>query len=153
MADVVSGAKERLQRALGGRAEPEAACVTLVAGSTIGEVLDAFGADPGQPPVDPAEVPFGIPTVAVVAVPGGVVAIEDNGFAGSAPVVLLIRRSLQRPETEPIPPAGVALRVLHHAANPDPFTAAGQALGSAHQTLRGADAAEFLAAALREARR
>ena len=332
MTDVVSSAKERLQRALRGRAEPEAACVTLVAGSTIGEVLDAFGADPGQPPVDPMEVPFGIPAVAVVAVSGGVVAIEDQGFGGAAPVVLrlasargraasmywnenadmalglaqagvvtgpgegiltgdlgddpevlalfdglgdpndrswlsdieirglvaaerftgvrvdappaeppggvhvvlarlddhvslprkaagllrireggddlheavlaaaperlrhlaawaarfvlvragidghralattmatldrpegpvlgpeadlLIRRSMQRPEAERIPPAGVALWVLYQAANPDPFTAAGQALKSAHRTLRGAEAAEFLAAALREAR-
>lgn len=332
MVDVVGAAKERLQRALRGRSEPEAACVTLVAGRTVGEVLDAFGAEPGRPAVDPSELPFGIPSVSLVAAPGGVVAIEDNGFAGAAPVVLrlasargraasmywnengdmalglaqagvvsgpgedvltgelgddpavlalfdglgdpdgddwlsdvevrglvaaerftgvrldvppaeppgavhvvlarlddhvsmprdaaellriraggdelhdavlaapperlrhlaawaarfvlvragvdghpalattmatldrpqgpvlgpdadlLIRRTLQRPESERIPPAGVALRVLHHAANPDPFTAAGQALRSAHGTLRGADAAEFLAAALREAR-
>lgn len=332
MTDVVGAARERLQRALRGRAEPGAACVTLVAGSTVEEVLDAFGAEPGRPAVDSSEVPFGIPAVAVLEVPGGVVAIEDNGFQGAAQVVLrlasargraasmywnenadmslglaqagvvagpgegvltgeldddpavlalfdglgdpdddswltdvevrglvaaerftgvrvdappaeppaavhvvlarlddhspmsrdaaellrirdggdelheallsagpeklrhlaawaarfvlaragvdghpalattmatldrlegpvlgreadlLIRRSVQRPDGERIPPAGRALRVLHQAANPDPFTAAGQALQYAHRTLRGADADAFLDAALREAR-
>jgi hypothetical protein len=332
MSDVVGAAKERLQRALRGRADQEAACVTLVAGSTVGEVLHAFGADPDRPPVDPSEVPSGIPAVAVAEVRGGVVAIEDNGFQGSAPVVLrlasargraasiywnqnadmalglaeagvvtgpgegiltgelgddpaelalfhglgdpdddswltdvevrglvaaerftgvrldappadpraavhvvlarlddhirlsrdamaflrvpgggddlqeavlgatpeklrhmaawaarlvlvragveghptlatamatlerlegpvlgreadlLIRRSLQRPDGERIPPAGPALRVLHLAANPDPFTAAIQALQYAQRTLRGADADAFVDAALREAR-
>lgn len=332
MTDILSAARERLQRALRGRADPGAACVTLVAGSTIDEVLHAFGAEPEHPAVDPSEVPFGIPAVAVAAVPGGVVAIEDNGFQGSAPAVLrlasargpaasmywnenadmalglaragvvtgpgegiltgelgddpavlalfhglgdpeddswltdvevrglvaaerftgvrldappadprgvvhvvlarlddhvplprdaaqlyriseggdelhravlvatpeklrhlaawaarfaleraavdrhpalattmatldrlegpvlgreadlLIRRSLQRAEIERIPPAGPALRVLHEAANPDPLAAAVQALRSAYDTLRGAEADAFLDAALREAR-
>jgi hypothetical protein len=85
---VAGAAKERLKRSLRGRAEPEAACVTLVAGSTVGQVLDAFDADPGAPAVDRSEVPFGIPAVAVAETPGGVVAIEDNGFQGAAHAVL-----------------------------------------------------------------
>ncbi|MEZ0579122.1 DUF6461 domain-containing protein [Nocardioides sp. MH1] len=68
-----------------------AACVTLVAGSTVEEVLERFGADASI--ILEGEDAYGggskyPASVAAVDVPGGVVAVEDNGYEGSRPEVL-----------------------------------------------------------------
>jgi hypothetical protein len=68
-----------------GRADLDAACVSLVAGSTGEQVLDAFGADPSASGDDADE---DSPGVSVIEVAGGIIAIEDNGFQGSLPAVM-----------------------------------------------------------------
>lgn len=70
----------------------EAACVTLIAGATSADVLEAFGVDTAV--VVPPEDAYGggdvyFASVAVRDVPGGVVAVELNGFQGSVPEVLV----------------------------------------------------------------
>lgn len=70
----------------------EAACVTLVAGATARDVLDAFGADTSIALTE--EDAFGgggthFASVAARQVAGGVVAVELNGFQGSKPDVLV----------------------------------------------------------------
>lgn len=69
----------------------EAACVTVIAGGTPADVLAAFGADTSI--VLSLDDAFGggdtyFASVAVQGVPGGVVAVEWNGFQGSRPEVL-----------------------------------------------------------------
>jgi hypothetical protein len=60
----------------------------VVVGATPEQVLVAFGADPGEPPVPAFDVwEEGLPTVAIRQVPGAVVAVEDS-FEGSRACVL-----------------------------------------------------------------
>ncbi|MBL7501418.1 hypothetical protein I6A84_03075 [Frankia sp. CNm7] len=109
--EVVHHASDRLGHRLRGQPEPppratpekayrwvrrsslvEAATITVVRGTTdTAAVVRAFGADPAAPRLlrevhgtyDPA-----VYAVAVLAVDGAVVAIEDNGFEGSRPETL-----------------------------------------------------------------
>lgn len=65
----------------------DAACVTAAPGANKADVLAAFGAEPATIPV--AETDFGVmPAVGVVEVPGGIVAVEVNGWEGSRAEVL-----------------------------------------------------------------
>jgi hypothetical protein len=66
-----------------GRAELDAACVSLITGSTVDQVRDAFGADPSAPPVPRDTLPEDAATMSVVEVAGGILVIEDNGYQGS----------------------------------------------------------------------
>jgi hypothetical protein len=66
----------------------EAATVTAITGLGADEVLEAFGADPAEPMVDREELSEMAPAVSLLEVPGGIVAIEDDGFEGSSGVVL-----------------------------------------------------------------
>jgi hypothetical protein len=69
----------------------EAACLTVVAGASRQELLVAFGADMSTV-VDGDDIYGGgeryPASVAVQEVPGGVVAVELNGFQGTLPEVL-----------------------------------------------------------------
>ena len=66
-----------------------AACITAITGSSTDEVLAAFGADPAAPTLASEQAAFGPePTVATITVPGGVLAVENNGWQGSRPEVL-----------------------------------------------------------------
>ena len=67
-----------------------AATVTVVSGSTLAQVLSAFGADPTAPvPLRPLLESFGIePWVAVLHRDGYVLAVEINGWEGSTEQVL-----------------------------------------------------------------
>ncbi|MFI6303090.1 DUF6461 domain-containing protein [Amycolatopsis thailandensis] len=69
----------------------EAATVTMVAGASPAEVLRGFGADPAAAAESAEELSreFDLdPWVSVLAVEGGVLAVEFNGFQGSHPGVL-----------------------------------------------------------------
>jgi hypothetical protein len=68
----------------------EAATITVVTGLDTQEVLRAFGADPAAPTsmTSLLETFDGSPWVAVLAVDGAVVVVEDNGFQGSRPAEL-----------------------------------------------------------------
>ena len=60
----------------------DAACVTVIVGSPANEVLARFGADSSRTmAAADGDAPGG--SVAVVGVPGGVLAVEFNGFQGS----------------------------------------------------------------------
>ncbi|WP_305789434.1 DUF6461 domain-containing protein [Symbioplanes lichenis] len=113
--DVVHKRTDRLGHRLRGEPEPvreprpehayrwvergplsQAATVTVVTGSTVPEVLRAFGADPGRPQ-DFEEIerelqalyPYGAgPWVTVLESGDAVLAVEYNGFAGSDAAVL-----------------------------------------------------------------
>lgn len=62
-----------------------AACLTMVLGSSRTAVIEVFGADAHATlPIEDAHRDG----VAVVDVPGGVLAIEPNGFQGSLPEIL-----------------------------------------------------------------
>lgn len=62
-----------------------AGCLTLVTSDDEQQVLRAFGAETDKP-ITPDQLSEElIPAVAVRRVPGGVVAIEENGFQGIRP--------------------------------------------------------------------
>jgi hypothetical protein len=113
--DVVHKLTDRLGHRLRGEPEPvrvprlerayrwvehsslsQAATVTIVTGSTVPEVLRAFGADPGRPQLFEeierelkALYPYGAgPWVTVLESGGAVLVVEFNGFAGSQSEVL-----------------------------------------------------------------
>lgn len=64
----------------------DAACVTVVTGRSVADVLSAFGADPAVE-VD-VEDAYEDDMVSVVESGGAVLAVEFNGFQGSMPEVL-----------------------------------------------------------------
>jgi len=68
----------------------EAATVTMVSGESLEDVLRGFGADPAEPEsAEELSQEFDLdPWVSVVAVEGGVLAVEFNGYQGSYPRVL-----------------------------------------------------------------
>ncbi|MEV7548310.1 DUF6461 domain-containing protein [Amycolatopsis sp. NPDC089917] len=68
----------------------EAATVTLVRGASLADVLRGFGADPAEPEsaLELSEDLDLDPWVSVLAVDGGVLAVEFNGYQGSFPRVL-----------------------------------------------------------------
>jgi hypothetical protein len=70
-------AAARIRAALGNRRDSEAVGVTAVSGRMAAYVLSAFGVDPAEPPDDPP----GLPTVSLLDVSDGVVAVEDGGRA------------------------------------------------------------------------
>ncbi|WP_194818627.1 DUF6461 domain-containing protein [Nocardia sp. XZ_19_385] len=62
----------------------DAATITVVAGADASAVLEAFGANPAHPePMDVFADRANDPWVAVVGVPGAVIAVEYNGYQGS----------------------------------------------------------------------
>jgi len=83
-----AGEWQRFQRALRGRCSLEAACVTVAAGCSTDDVLRAFGANPAEPAVPWVGSSDDVPGVSVLELPGGVLAVEDNGFAGCAAHVM-----------------------------------------------------------------
>lgn len=80
--------KTRIATTLLGRANPDAACVSLIVGSTVAEVLNAFDADPDQPAVPRNALAHEAACVVIVEASGGIVAIEDNGYQGSMAEVM-----------------------------------------------------------------
>lgn len=82
------GAKARIMTALVGRADLDAACVSLITGSAVERVVYAFGADLSAPPVARDMLPEDALTMSVVEVGGGVLVVEDNGYQGSLAEVM-----------------------------------------------------------------
>jgi hypothetical protein len=74
----------RIERALRNRSDLEATCVTVVAGRGSPDVLAAFLVPHGAEPVPAGRLPAGARGVSVLVVPGGTVAVEDDGFTGSS---------------------------------------------------------------------
>ncbi|MET1073109.1 MAG: DUF6461 domain-containing protein [Umezawaea sp.] len=82
-------APEAGHRWVAGSTLDQAAAVTLVVGSTVDEVVRAFGGDPADPrPVDGLREDFGTSWIAVAAVDGAVVVFEENGVLGTREEVL-----------------------------------------------------------------
>jgi hypothetical protein len=85
----VAEAVARIEQALRGRSDPEAACVTVVAERASPDILAAFLVPPRAAPVKAGRrLRAGARGVSVLAVPGGAVAVEDDGFTGSSGPVL-----------------------------------------------------------------
>jgi hypothetical protein len=88
-ADELAAVQTRLDASL--PYDPEASTITVVVGLSAREVLEAFGADPDEPPVaheDTWDDDTDPETVLLVERPGYVITVEFNGFEGSRHEVL-----------------------------------------------------------------
>jgi hypothetical protein len=73
----------RIQRTLRNRCGQDAACVTLVAERSVADVRSGFLVEPTSAPCAPHQLPVDVPAVSLLEAPGGIVAVEDDGLAGS----------------------------------------------------------------------
>jgi hypothetical protein len=78
----------RIQRTLRNRCGQDAACVTLVAERSVADVRSGFLVEPTSAPCAPHQLPVDVPAVSLLEAPGGIVAVEDDGLAGSDPATL-----------------------------------------------------------------
>lgn len=94
----------------------DAACVTVVTGSSVAEVLGEFGADPSKFLVGDDVYGGGSSypaSVAVAAIEGGVVAVEFNGYHGSLSDLLV-----------PLSEDGTAASIYWNVEDDNSFTCA-----------------------------
>jgi hypothetical protein len=79
----VADAVARFERTLGNHSDFDAVYITVAAGVDRTDVLHGIGAEPHSGPVAPDTVPSDLPTVSLLEVEGGVVAVQDEWTTGS----------------------------------------------------------------------